>query len=234
VTAVALTPVFRPLPEATLGAIVIVAVWHLLSVAPIGRLSQIDKVEAGIALACLLGILALGILEGIVIAIGLSFLVLLYRAARPRSAVLGRVPGTDTFRSIEDDRPGEKTYPGLLVFRYDADLFFANANDFADKIRRRVRASETPLAAVIVDAEAIGDIDTTALDMLQALTAELDDDEITIVFARVRTRLLRKLRKAGLPHEIESSRLYYSVSEAVEALASEGARRAGADGAGGT
>ena len=226
VTAIALTPLFRSLPEATLGAIVIVAVWHLLSFAPIGRLSRLDPVEAGLALACLLGILALGILEGIVIAIGLSFLVVLYRAARPRSAELGRVPGSDTFRSVEAGGPGETTYPGLLVFRYDADLFFANANDFAGQIRRRVRAAEAPLAAVVVDAEAIGDIDSTSLAMLRDLDAELAADDITLVFARVRTSLLEKLRRSGLPHERPGDRLYFSVSEAVDALAESGARAA--------
>jgi MFS superfamily sulfate permease-like transporter len=210
---------------------VIVAVWHLLSFAPIGRIAGLDRVEGAVAVACLLGILVLGILEGIVIAIGLSFLVVLYRAARPRSTELGRVPGTDTFRSIEDERPGERMYPGLLIFRYDADLFFANANDFRDELRRRVRRSEAPLAAVIVDAEAIGDIDTTALAMLADLNAELEDDGISLVLARVRSRLLNRLREAGLPNEVESSRHYYTVTEAVEALAEEGARRARMGGA---
>lgn len=225
-TAIALTPLFRPLPEATLGAIVIVAVWHLLSLAPIGRISRLDRVEAGIASACLAGILLLGILEGIVIAIVLSFLVVLYRAARPRSAELGRVPGTDTFRSADDDSLGERRYPGLLVFRYDADLFFANANDFQSEIRRRVRASATPLAAVIIDAEAVGDIDSTALAVLRDLNAELASDGTLLVFARLRTRLLRKTRAYGLPAELESERLYLTVSDAVDALAEQGARRA--------
>jgi SulP family sulfate permease len=225
VTAIALTPLFAPLPEATLGAIVIVAVWHLLSLSPIGRLSRLDRVEAGLALSCLIGILALGILEGIVLAIGLSFLVILYKAARPRSAELGRVPGTDTFRSVEDDRPGETTYPGLLVFRYDADLFFANASDFADQVRHLVRSEEAPLAAVIIDAEAIGDIDTTALAMLKDINAELAADGTQLVFARLRSRLLTKMRQSGLPSAVESERLYYSISEAVDALAEAGAER---------
>lgn len=225
VTAIALTPLFAPLPEATLGAIVIVAVWHLLSFSPIGRLSRLDRVEAGLALSCLVGILTLGILEGIVLAIGLSFLVILYKAARPRSAELGRVPGTDTFRSVKDHRPGKTTYPGLLVFRYDADLFFANANDFASQVRHLVRSEGAPLAAVIIDAEAIGDIDTTALAMLREIDAELAADGTELVFARLRSRLLTKMRRSGLPSELESERLYFSVSEAVDALAEAGAER---------
>ncbi|MDH3226531.1 MAG: SulP family inorganic anion transporter, partial [Thermoleophilia bacterium] len=226
ITAIALTPLFSTLPEATLGAIVIVAVWHLLSLAPIGRLSQVDRSEAGIAIACLLGILALGILEGIVIAIVLSFLVILYRAARPRSTELGRVPGTSTFRSVEDEGAGEETYPGLLIFRYDADLFFANANDFRDKVRARVREADAPLAAVIVDAEAIGAIDTTALAMLHELSDELADDDTTLVFARMRAPLLAKMRRFGARREITDERVFYSVSEAVDACAEAGARRA--------
>jgi high affinity sulfate transporter 1 len=226
VTALVLTPLFGPLPEATLGAIVIVAVWHLLNLAPIGRLAEVDRSEAVIALSCLFGILVFGILEGILIAVGLSFLVILYRAARPRSAELGRVPGEDTFRALGEDRPGEVTYPGLLVFRYDADLFFANASDFRDQIRRRVRAAEAPLAAVIVDAEAVGNIDTTAMTTIRDLSEELAEDEVELVWARVRTPVIEKLKRFGLDEEIPEERIFLSVSSAVDAYAERGARRA--------
>jgi SulP family sulfate permease len=226
ITAIALTPLFTALPEATLGAIVIVAVWHLLSLAPIGRMSQIDRAEAAVAIACLLGILALGILEGILIAIALSFFVILARAARPRAAELGRVPGTSTFRSVEDESPGEQTYPGLLVFRYDADLFFANANHFRDELRSRVRAAEQPLAAVIVDCEAIGDMDTTALNVVAELDDELAGDDTVLVFARLRTPLLEKIHRFGVRPEALEGRVFYSVSQAVDAFAQAGERRA--------
>ncbi|MGI9539854.1 MAG: SulP family inorganic anion transporter, partial [Miltoncostaeaceae bacterium] len=226
VTALALTPLFGPLPEATLGAIVIAAVWHLLAPGPLLGLWRVDRREAAVALSCLLGILVFGILEGILIAVALSFLLILYRAARPRSAELGRVPGEDTFRALGEDRPGEVAYPGLLIFRYDADLFFANASDFQSKIRRRVRRAEGPLAAVIIDAEAIGDIDTTALSMLRELTAELASDGIELVLARVRTALIAKIERAGLGDHIPRKRIFYSVSSAVDAYAERGAARA--------
>lgn len=225
VTAVALTPLFGPLPEATLGAIVIAAVWHLLAPVPLLRLWRIDRREVAVALSCLLGILVFGILEGILIAVALSLLLILYRASRPRSAELGRVPGEDTFRALGEKRPGEETYPGLVIFRYDADLFFANANDFEGKIRRLVREADEALAAVIVDAEAIGDIDTTALEMMRELDEELAEDDIDLVFARLRTPLIDKLRRFGVAKET-FDRIFITVTSAVDAYADRGARTA--------
>jgi MFS superfamily sulfate permease-like transporter len=189
------------------------------------RLWRIDRREVAVALSCLLGILVFGILEGILIAVALSLLLILYRAARPSSVELGRVPGEDTFRALGEQRPGEKTYPGLLLFRYDADLFFANANDFHGKIRRLVRDADEALAAVIVDAEAIGDIDTTALAMLRELDEELAQDDIDLVFARLRTPLMDKLRRFGVD-ESAFDRIFVTVTSAVEAYADRGARTA--------
>lgn len=219
ITIIALTPLFRNLPEATLGAIVIHAVWHLIDFSKLYRLYKIRLDDFLAAAVALLGVLVLGILPGLVFAVLLSILQLLRRIKTPSTAILGRVPGKDVFRSIEN-YPKVETYPGLLILRFDGLLFFANAPNFRDRVRS-LTADDPSVQMVLIDAESITDIDTTALDMLENLRDELSGSGIDLRFARMKIQLQEILRKSGLEEAIGSDHFYISVRAGVDAYLAE-------------
>ncbi|MCP4168021.1 MAG: SulP family inorganic anion transporter, partial [Chloroflexi bacterium] len=170
ITMLFLTPLFHNLPEATLGAIVIHAVWHLISWKKVSIYRNITSLDFWTAVVALVGVLMLGILEGLVLAIGLGLLGLLVGTKSRTTSVLGKVPDENVYRSLEHYPDGE-TYPGLLIVRFDGSLFFANAPDFAEEIREGVKLFEP--SVVLVDGESISDIDATAIATFSDLHAEL-------------------------------------------------------------
>jgi SulP family sulfate permease len=219
ITIIALTPLFRNLPEATLGAIVIHAVWHLIDFSKLKHLYKIRFDDFLAAAVALLGVLVLGILFGLVFAVLLSLLQLLRRIKTPSTVILGRVPGKEVFRNIENFTGG-KTYPGLLILRFDGLLFFANSPNFRNKVRSLL-ADDPSVRMVLIDAESITDIDTTALDMLEKLHKEMARSNVDLHFARMKTELRSLLRKAGLEEAIGADHFYISVREGVDAYLAE-------------
>ena len=169
-----LTPLFDGLPQATLAAIIIAAVIGLVDVSGFRQLWRIDQGDAQLAIVGFAAVALLGVLPGILIAVVSSLLALVRRAYRPRIAVLGRASGELSadedfrFRSI-DRHPEYETIPGLVLFRFSNELFFANASFFRDTTLRLVARSDPPARTVLVDASAISNIDTTAVAMLEDL-----------------------------------------------------------------
>ena len=218
VTAAFLTPLFRTLPEAVLGAIVVHAVWHLISFRELRRLYRIRHQDFWAGLVALLGVLFFGILVGLIFAVGLSFLILLARASRPSTAILGRVTGEglDVFADLALF-PNSETYPGLVIFRFDQQMFFANAPKLRNAIRAAVRSADPPARVILLDAEDVPDIDTTAMDTIAELHDELAKAEIELWFSRVRGEVMEYLRRAGLEQAIGPNRFYLSVRAGVDA-----------------
>ena len=214
VTILALTPLFHDLPDAALAAVVISAVAHLVDVDELRHLYRLKKTDFSLAVVCMMGVLIVDVLPGLIIAVAVSILVLVYRASRPRTAVLGKVPDQDTFRDIER-YPESETYPGLVIFRFEAELFFANVSYFRDRIRELVAVADPPAQAVLVDAEAIQYIDTTAVAALEELWEELADSGVELLMARVHGRVRDMLRRSGLEESIGASRIYPSVRAGV-------------------
>ena len=214
VTILALTPLFHDLPDAALAAVVISAVAHLVDVKELKRLYRLKKTDFWLAVVCMMGVLIVDVLPGLIIAVAVSILVLVYRASRPRTVVLGKVPDQDTFRDIER-HPESETYPGLIIFRFEAELFFANASYFRDRIRELVAVADPPTQAVLVDAEAIQYIDTTAVTALEELQEELADSGVELLMARVHGRVRDMLRRSGLEERFGASRIYPSVRAGV-------------------
>jgi SulP family sulfate permease len=214
VTILALTPLFHDLPDATLAAVVISAVAHLVDVNELRRLYRLKKTDFSLAVVCMMGVLIVDVLPGLIIAVAVSILVLVYRASRPRATVLGKVPDQDTFRDIER-HPESETYPGLVIFRFEAELFFANVSYFRDRIRELVAVADPPAQAVLVDAEAIQYIDTTAVAALEELREELAGSGVELLMARVHGRVRDMLRRSGLEESIGASRIYPSVRAGV-------------------
>ena len=208
-------PVLARFPAAALGAIVIYAAVRLIDVQAFRRLLAFRRNDMALALAACAGVLAFDILYGVLLAIGLSVAELLLRVARPHDAVLGRVPGLAGMHDV-DDYPEARTIPGLVIYRYDAPLFFANAADFR---RRALDAAEQPGGTrwFVLNVEANVEVDFTALEAVDALREELTSAGTIFALARVKQDLLARLRAFGLAAKIGTELLFPTLPTAVAA-----------------
>ena len=218
----------QSMPQPVLAAVVIAASISLFDVAELRRLYRVRKTEFALAVACGLGVMFVGVLQGIVIAVVLSMIYIFKRAWAPYSAVLGKAPGVPGYHDLRT-YPEAREVPGLLILRWSAPLFFANANQFRDRIRELVKASPTAPQWIVVAAEPITDIDTTAATMLADLDLELNSAGIHLVFAELQTAVRDTITRYGLLETIEEAHLFRSVSEAVEVLQREMEARPTAD-----
>ena len=201
-----LRPVLARFPAAALGAIVIYAAIRLIDVAAFRRLFAFRRGELVIALSACAGVLVLNILYGVLLAVAKSVADLLVRVARPHDAALGQVPGLAGMHDV-DDYPTAQTIPGLVVYRYDAPLFFANAEDF----RRRALATADRYAPVrwfVLNVEANVEVDFTALEAVDTVRRTLEQQGTIFALARVKQDLLARLDAFGLTGKIGSERLF--------------------------
>jgi SulP family sulfate permease len=218
-----LTPLFDGLPQATLAAIIVAAVIGLVDVRGFRRLWRIDPDDARLAVVGFVAVAVLGVLPGIVISVVASLLALVRRAYRPRLAVLGRAAGEASadedyrFRSI-DRHPEYATIPGLVLFRFTNELFFANASFFRDETLRLVAAADPRARTVLVDASPISHLDTTAAAMLDGLLDRLDAERVSFELARVTATLEEPLRRSGLYDRLGPDKFHTSVHAGVEAF----------------
>ena len=143
------------------------------------------KTEFTLSIVCFLGVAFLGVIQGIFIAVGLALLSFIWRAWRPYFAVLGKVDGLKGYHDVTR-YPAARRVRGLVLFRWDAPLFFANAEVFGQDVREAVQASPTPPRRVVVAAEPVTDVDTTAADVLQSLHHDLDAAGVELHFAEVK------------------------------------------------
>ncbi len=159
-------------PTAALAAVVFVSALGLFDLTGLRDLARMSWREGLLSLGTTLGVLVLGVLPGVMLAIALSLAWLLMVASRPQDAVLGRVPGLRGFHSVAD-YPQASTVPGLLLYRFEANLVFFNIDYFGERLRAAIRRSRTPVEWVVVDASPINWIDATALQRLDELRSEL-------------------------------------------------------------
>ena len=221
-------PVLAHFPEAALGAIVIYAAIRLIDVTAFRRLLAFRRTELAIALATCAGVLSFNILYGVLVAIGLSVADLLVRVARPHDAILGLVPGLAGMHDV-DDYPSAQAIPGLVVYRYDAPLFFANADDFRRRALAAAGQGPAPLRWFVLNVEANVEVDFTALEALDAVREEIIRGGAVFALARVKQDLLARLRAFGLADKIGEDRLYPTLPTAVQAY-QDSARQQGKPG----
>ena len=210
-----LLPLFHNLPEAVLGAIVVHAVAHL---ADVGTLKYYAKLRTGslwAALAALVGVLQMGILKGLIFAVGLTLIVLMHKLSSPQESVLGRLPGSDNFVDVARYSEAEQV-PGLLIFRPNGVLFFANTNRVHSRLCELIKTTGPSLRAVIINLEASPEIDVTCLEMLSQLRNELRESGIHLYFARVADPVRDLFKRSGFVEESESL-LFRGVDSAVTA-----------------
>src|ERR687893_1593907 len=203
----------RPLPQAALAAVVITASLSLADLPGTARLWKQRRVEFSLSLIAFAGVALLGVLPGIAIAVGLSILNVFRRAWRPYQTTLGLV---DNMRGYHDVRsyPAARLLPGLVIYRFDAPLFFANAKTFRDEVVAISRADPPP-RWIVVAAEPITDVDTTAADVLFDLDHLLDERGQSLVFAELKDPVRRKIEGYGLTAQIEPRHLFPTVGSAV-------------------
>ncbi|MFB9385611.1 SulP family inorganic anion transporter [Pseudonocardia petroleophila] len=212
-------PVLAAFPTAALGALVVYAAVRLVSWREFRRFARFRRSELLIAVATTTAVLALGVLTGVLAAIGLSILDLLRRVSRPHDGVLGFVPGLAGMHDV-DDHPGATTVPGLVVYRYDAPLCFANAEDFRTRALAAVDADPRP-AWLLLNLEAVVEVDITAVDALFALCDELERRGVVVALARVKHELLEDLVRSGLRDRIGADRIFPTLPTAVAAYRAE-------------
>jgi len=215
-----LTAPVQYLPQAVLGAVIVAAGINIVDPGAWRALARIDRVEvaiAGVTMGC---VVVFGVLQALVVAVGLSIIDTVRRSARPYDAVLGWVPHVEGYRDVSI-HPAARVTPGVVVYRLDDRLFFANAEYVKGRVREAIRAAPTETAWFVFDAEAVNHIDSTGIDALLDLTLDLRREDITLVVARLRTRLRPDFDVAGLTEEIGHEHFYPSVKLAVQAFEGE-------------
>ena len=203
------------IPRAALGGIVVYAALRLIDVHGIVKLATFRTSEFALAVIAFGGVIVFDVLAGIMVAVGLSVAELFARVARPPAAVLGRVPGLAGLHNVED-YPDAQTIPGLVVFRYDAPLCFANAQDFRSKALAAVDDQAEPVQWFLLNAEAIVELDMTAAEALQQLVSDLRKRHVLFAMARVKQDLRAQLRRGGLLDVIDEEHIYPTLPVAVE------------------
>ncbi|TFD68936.1 SulP family inorganic anion transporter [Cryobacterium ruanii] len=203
------------LPSAAIAAVVIVAAAGLVDVKGFIALVRMNRVDAMLSLAAFLGVLVVGVIEGIVVAIILSLGAFVSQAWQPYRAELGRIRGLRGYHDLSRHPEGERL-PGIVIVRFDAPLFFANGGIFDDYVRATVAAAGSGVHTVILAAEPITDIDTTAAEELLELDDFLASRGITLVFAEMKGPVKDHLRDYGLSERFPPERFAGTVGEAVD------------------
>jgi high affinity sulfate transporter 1 len=217
---VAFPNLVQSLPSATLAAVVIAAAFSLVEIAGVRTLYRLRRSEFVLSMVCFLGVAVAGVIPGVFIAVGLALLTFVQRAWRPYDAVLGRIDGQDGYHDVSR-HPEAQRLPGLVLFRWDAPLFFANAGIFQDHIEHAIRHSASPVRWVVVTAEPITDIDTTAADTVRELLNDLRDAGIRLCFAEMKGPVKDQLKRYELFAEIGPDSFFPTIETAVRHYAAE-------------
>lgn len=222
VTGAFLTPLFTDLPEPVLGAIVIVAVRSFLKVSEMRRYWRRDKANFAVAATALVGVLVFDLLPGLLIAVALSLALFIAAASRPRTAVLGRIPGTDRYGDVED-QPGATTVPGMLLVRPDGPLFFGNAARLKGAVHDLVAAADPTPRWVVLNLVSSYRVGLPVLDTLDELRVELARGGCALHLARVHPELRGALGASAVGKALGLGAVHGSVADAVAAFERSGA-----------
>ncbi len=211
-------PVLAAFPQAALGGVVVYAGLRLVDLAELRRIAAFRRSELVLALVAVVGVLVTGLLAGIGIAVGLSILDLIRRIVHPHDGILGYVPGLAGMHDV-DDYPQATQVPGLVVYRYDSPLFFANADDFLGRAMEAVARTHPQPLWFVLNAEANVEVDLTAVDTLEQLRASLEDAGIVFAMARVKMDLRDQLTAAGFVEKVGDDHIFATLPTAVAAFA---------------
>jgi len=195
--------------------VVIAACVSLVEIKDVLRLYRLRRGEFFLSVVCFFGVAIAGVVQGIFIAVGLSLLAFIWRAWRPYDAVLARVDGLKGYHDIKRHPEGRRI-PGLVLFRWDAPLFFANAEIFHDHVLRAVAEAPTPTKWVVVAAEPVTDVDITAADALADLDEELHRAGMDLCFAEMKGPVKDRLKRYGLFTKLGTENFFPTIGQAVD------------------
>jgi high affinity sulfate transporter 1 len=220
-TLVLLTPLFRGMPHPALAAIVIAAMLHLSKPNYLRELFTRSGWEFVIAAIVIAGELTLGVLQGIALGVVLALLLLIYRTSHPQGAVVGQLPGTEAYRDVHR-HPDALTFPGLLIWRAGGDLFFASIGHFNDGLKAALAVSHPRVTHVLLDADSVNFVDTSAADALLTSIQEFQSQGITFAFARVRDDVREQIRLSGIEAIVGRENFLERVTDGVRAWQQRG------------
>jgi sulfate permease, SulP family len=212
-----LASLFENLPAATLGAVVIDAMLGVVTFGPMRRYFKVNRADWVFFMGALLGILFFGIIQGILIGVVLSLLLLIARASKPAVRRLGRDPTTDVYVNV-DRYDGLELVPGLLVLRIDGPLFFADAGRFRDALNELIKSNPEPVRAIVVDADPISQTDTDGADIVIQIVGELRSQGIWLAFAHLNSSILELWTRAGAIDAIGPDHVFQTDRAAVRAF----------------
>ena len=223
-TLVVLAPLFSHLPKAVLAAVIIDAVvFGMIDIGELRRLHRVARFDFWIAIAAILGVLSVGVLAGVAVGIGLSLLWLIYVATSPRMPLLGREPGTQVFREL-DEHPGDETFPGISVLRLDSGLFFATAEALDRRLRAVIQDHEPKVHAIVLDLEGVDFVDSQGAAKLAELREVAEADGVTMRLARAKPEVVATLAADGIVDALGVDHIHGNVHAAVEAQLADDAR----------
>jgi MFS superfamily sulfate permease-like transporter len=179
------------------------------------RLYRLRRGEFALSIVCFLGVALVGVIHGIFIAVGLALLAFVWRAWRPYDAVLGRIDGVKGYHDISR-HPEARRIPGLVLFRWDAPLFFANAEIFKEHVLRAAADAPTPTRWIVVAAEPVTDVDVTAADALADLDRELHRSGMDLCFAEMKGPVKDQLKRYGLFTTLGTESFFPTLGQAVD------------------
>jgi SulP family sulfate permease len=211
------TSTLQNLPMVALGAIIVMAGISLIDIEEFKNIYHVRRSEFYLAILTLMGVLVFGLIQGVAIAVGFSLLEFIKRVYRPHTSILGIHEGIDGFHGIAPD--GEKyIFPGLIVYAFDAPLFFANAPFLVTNIRDIISNSEEPIRYFLLDASAIPDMDSSAADTLKDLHEELKEQGITVGISGASTLLLEMIQKTGIEEIIGKENIFPTIRTGIVSL----------------
>ncbi len=216
VSLLAFAELLAPLPRAVLSAIVVQAVWGLMDVSALRRYRHIRRNDFSASLAAMIGVLVLGPLYGLLVAVGLAVLGLVYRSSRVETDVMGKVPDEKAAWGSITDHPERRTYDGIIVLRLDVPLFWANASEIHDRVMATIDA-HPGTRALLLDLEATSQMDTTSIDSLELILTRLRERGTDLYLVRVFYRARLTLAKAGFIDALGEDHMWHSISAGVRA-----------------
>jgi sulfate permease, SulP family len=201
-TVIFLTPIFKDLPEAVLAALIIHAVSHLMSVHNLMKVRRLAPGEFWMGILALAGVLLIDVLEGLVIAMLASLLLVIYRSSKPSVQALGRLPGSEDLFAAMERNPDAVPLDGVLIIRTDDPVYYANAVSNSDALKKLVRSTVPPVTAVIFDPQAQHDLDFTTIEILTQLIDWLEAQDIDVYLVATHSDLVASAERAGVIHLI--------------------------------
>jgi sulfate permease, SulP family len=215
ITLLFLTPLFTTLPEAVLGALIIQALWHILTSRKLVNIRHASPIEFWFGAAAFAGVIFIDVLQGMIIGLVASMLFVVYRSSRPHVSSLGRVPGLPGFYTDLARHPENTPVSGVLIVRLDGQLYYANAQTYRDRVNALIEERESPPRAVIIDSSAWYQIDLTSVDIIKKTVKELHGKGIDLYMADVHVPVLEYGRKMGLLDLIGEDHVFPTIDSAV-------------------